>query len=137
MAEIETQSVSVYKGAFLLHMGAKHAAQGFLEKMGGAVIFTGIASVFLIYLKRHLISDLQHPFYHASDMAHLAAEKLNGVLHLKFAVRAGNDSIVAALSAHGGVKRRLLHDNRARLAVGQCTDQLRFRGEHRNFRIII
>ncbi len=136
MAEVKTQPVPVYKGAFLLHMRPQHSAQRFLEKMGGAVVLTGIASVFFVHLKRHLIARFQHPLYHTADMAHLAAKEFNGLLHLKFPVRAGNDSVVPVLAAHGSVKRRFFHDNSACFPVGQSVHKLRLRGKHGNFRIV-
>jgi len=130
MAEIKPQPVPVHKGTGLLHMGAQHSAQGFLEKMGGAVVFACVASYRLIYLQKDFIAHFEHTFGNPADMPYFSAEKLHGIFHLEFSFRAGDHSGVSALAAHGGIKRRLLHNNGSRLPVCKGIHQLCFCGQH-------
>ena len=45
MGEVKTETSRIHVGTGLLHMIAKHHAQGFLEQMGGAVILAGQLAV--------------------------------------------------------------------------------------------
>ena len=132
MAEVKTKPLPVHKGTGLLHVSSQHLPKGLLKQMGCAVVFAGVAPACLVHLKPHGILALEHSPGHFSDMAYLAAKKLYRLLHSEFPGLAADDSHIAALAAHGGVKRSLLHNNRSRLAVCQRLHQLALRGEHRD-----
>ena len=104
--------------------------------MGGAVVLAGGKTVLLTYLKGHGISHLEHAFYHTSHMADLAALKVDGILHLEFAIAVYNHTGIGLLAAHGAVKWSLLHDNRSALPVSQRLNQIRLRSQNRNLGIM-
>ena len=103
--------------------------------MRGTVVLTGTAPSSGIYGQRHGVAHLEHTAGHFAHMAHLAAQKLNRILHLEHTVIRGDAAGIAFLSAHGGIERRPLHDHRTNFAVCQRFHQLRLRGQYRHLRV--
>ena len=45
MGKVKAEPVRSYQGTLLLYMGTQNGLQGFLQKMGSAVVLTGVCPV--------------------------------------------------------------------------------------------
>ena len=132
MGEVKAQAPCVHVGTGLFYMLAQHQAQRLLKQVGGAVVLTGERAVSGADGQGHGVAALQHAAGHHAHMAYLAALEMDGVLNLELAVLAGDHAHIPLLAAHGAVKRSLLRNHGASLAVGQSLHDLVLRGENRD-----
>ena len=136
MRKVETQTVTGHQRTCLLYMIAQNHTQGFLQQMGGTVVLAGVDPVLLIHGQGYLVAHLEHTALHGSHMADLAAQQMDHIFYLKLCVRQGNRSDVRLLSAHGGIERGLVHENRCVLALGDGLYHSLLGGEHRDGRLV-
>ncbi len=67
-------------------------------------------------------------------MSDFPAEQLNGILHHKLTGGSRDHAAVSLLATHRRIKRCLIDNNRADLAVRKRLDKLALRREHGNLR---
>ncbi len=137
MRKVKAQTVRRHQRSLLLHMIAQHQLQRLLQQMGRAVIPAGIRAPCAVHLQGHQISRLDQAGIHMSHMAHLAAQEPDGVFHNEHRIAAEDRSLISLLPAHGGIKRRLFHEDGTHLAFRQSFRQFRIRRQHRHLRRLL
>ena len=129
VGEIESESVRIHVGTLLFHMSAENLFQRLLAQVGCGVISRRRLPERLIYCQSDLIAHLQHSPDNGSDMADLSAEQMDGILHLEFAFRSDDHSMIPDLAAHGPVERGQIDDDRSFLSVCKGLRDLRLPGD--------
>ena len=124
VSEVETESVSCYKGTSLLNMGSEYGSQGLVEKVGRTVVSADQGAVLLINFQGNSFTCLEHTTYHMSDVADFSTLKMDRILYLELAVRALDHAAVTDLAAHGSVERGLRCDHTRLLAICHCVSDL-------------
>ena len=107
-------------------MLSKNHSQRFLKQMSCTVILLCGTARRLADLHCNSFTDRKHTAGHITYMANLSALQMNRILYYKTAARAGNHTSIASLSAHSGIKRRFLHQNRSVLSICQRLYNLAF-----------
>ena len=75
------------------------------------MILACICSVFWIYSKSNCIASFEHTLCHSSNVANLAAFKLDCCINLKFALRSCDITFITFLTTHCCIEYCLINDN--------------------------
>ena len=137
VGEVKTQTVFIVVGTGLLHMASQHGTKCFLQQMSCAVVLSRIVSLLSVDGKGYRIAGLEHTLCHTSDMSDLVSKHLHRIFHHELSVLAAYHAGVGMLSAAGGVKWSLFHEDGSHLSVGEGLGNLRIGGHDCDLGIIL
>ena len=132
MRKVKTRFVGVNQRAFLLHMGAKHFAQGFVHQVGGGVVAHGCVSNRGIDLRLHLVANGQSALGVSAMVGKHIGFDFLGICHFKSSRATFQHALIADLSAAFCIERGGVQNNRTSLTsfeFGNC-NTIEIQGNH-------